>query len=265
MKTVMKLMLGAAVLITVGSLAAQEMTMNKAADWKKNRFISDGEGVLNVESQTMMTSSKRFEIDPEKTYTIKFSVRAPEVKGKSASLIFAGFAVYDKNGRLITQSNCDAIPDTLTEVVSDAKKGDAVLIIKDGSHFKKANDVIAVAGAKEDLSDLPNFNILATGIKSVEKHDNVWKITVNKPLTKDVKAGTSVRLHRAGAYLYAAGRKAVGKDWVTMSGSTKGIKTDSWKNSFWPPRAEKAEFIILANWNKEKTPVQFKDLSLTVE
>lgn len=258
-------MLGAAVLITVGSLAAQEMTMNKAADWKKNRFISDGDGVLNVESQTMMTSAKRFEIDPEKTYTIKFSVRAPEVKGKSASLIYAGFAVYDKNGRFISQTNCDAIPDTMTEIVSDVKKGDTLLIVKDGSHFRKANDVIVVSGAKEDLSDLPNFNILTTGIKNIEKSDNVWKITVNKPLAKDAKAGTSVRLHRAGAYLYAAGRKAVGKEWVIMSGSTKGSKIGSWKSSCWPPHAVRAEFIILANWNKEKTPVQFKDLSLTVE
>ena len=58
----MKLMLGAAAVMAAGSLAAQTTTFNKAADWKKYKLVSDGDGVLNVacvSSQAMLTAAKR--------------------------------------------------------------------------------------------------------------------------------------------------------------------------------------------------------------
>ena len=173
--------------------------------------------------------------------------------------------VYDKNGRPINCINCATLVNTQTEVVADAKKGDTVLVVKDASKFKKSPYYSIVAGAKQDLSDLPNRNIIASGIKDFAKDGESWKITLTKPLLKDVKAGTSVRVHSAGGYLYTAGVKYVGKDWVTMSGKIKGIRKGVWSGSVWPAGTAKADVIILANWNKQKTPVQIKDVSLTIE
>ena len=111
----MKLMLGAAAVMAVGSLAAQTTTFNKAADWKKNKLVSDGDGVLNVacvSSQAMLTAAKRIDIDPSKTYTLKFSVCAPDAAAKPGSWILGGFAVYDKAGRPISCTQSGIIANT---------------------------------------------------------------------------------------------------------------------------------------------------------
>lgn len=265
MKKVMNMLVGAAAFIAAASLVAQETQLNKAADWKKNQAITDGNGVLNVNGRVFMVSSKRFDIDPAKAYTIKYSVCAPNVQEKKTAKIIGGFMVYDKDGRPVSSSHCKVIPDTLTEIVADAAKGESVLIVKDGSKFKKYSYWVVVADAKPDLSDLPNRNILSTGIKNVEKDGENWKITLGKPLVKDVKAGTSIRLHSAGGHLYTAGIKNVGNDWIVMSGTIKGVRKGVWFGYVWPAGAAKAEIIILSDWNNLKTQVQFKDISLTVK
>ena len=268
MKTVMKLMLGAAALMAAGSLAAQTTTFNKVADWRKSKMLSEADGVLNlscVSSMAMLISSKKIDIHPAKTYTLKFSVCAPEAAAKPFSWTLGGFMVYDKAGRPINCINCGILPNTQTEVTADAKKGDSVLFVKDASKIRKSPYYGIAAGAKKDLSDLPNRDIVGSGIKDVAKDGDAWKITLVKPLVKDVKAGTSIRVHSSGGYLYTAGIKYVGKNWVTMSGKIKGIRKGVWSGSVWPAGAAKADVIILANWNKQKTPVQIKDVSLTIE
>ena len=265
MKTAMKFMLGTAALLVAGSLAAQTATFNQAADWKKNKLVSDGDGALNIASQAMLVSSKRFDIDPAKTYTLKFSVAAPEVADKKTAWVLGGFALYDKAGRPITCLQSAVMPNTQTEVAVGAKKGDSVLIVTDTSKIKKSLYYGIVAGAKKDLSDLPNRNLIGIGIKDVAKDGESWKITLARPLVKDVKAGTSIRVHYAGGYLYTAGSKYIGKNWVVMAGKIKGIRKGVWAGNVWPAGAAKAEFIILANWNKQKTPIQIKEASLTIE
>ena len=268
MKTVMKLMLGAAAVMAAGSLAAQTTTFNKAADWKKSKMLSEADGMLKVScvsSMAMLSGAKKIDIDPAKTYTLKFTVCAPDAAAKPGSWTLGGFMVYDKNGRPINCINCATLANTQTEVVADAKKGDTVLVVKNASKFKKSPYYSIVAGAKQDLSDLPNRNIIGSGIKDIAQDGESWKITLVKPLVKDVKAGTSVRVHSSGGYLYTAGVKYVGKDWVTMSGKIKGIRKGVWSGNFWPAGAAKADVIILANWNRQKTPVQIKDVSLTIE
>jgi len=264
----MKLMLGAAALMAVGSLAAQTTTFNKVADWKKSKMLSEADGMLKVScvsSMAMLIGSKKIDIDPAKTYTLKFTVCAPDAAAKPFSWTLGGFMVYDKTGRPINCINCSILPNTQTEVTADAKKGDSVLIVKDASKIRKSPYYGIVAGAKKDLSDLPNRNLIGSGIKEIAKDGDSWKVTLVKPLLKDVKAGTSIRVHSAGGYLYTAGTKYVGKNWVTFSGKIKGIRKGVWAGNVWPAGAAKAEFIILANWNKQKTPVQIKDVSLTIE
>jgi len=265
MKSIAKLMVGAAVMTVFGTISAQELpaSLNKASDWNKNANVSDVDGVINVKKQSALFS-KRFNIDPAKKYTLKLSVRSINQKNeKDKSAVFAGFTVFDKKGRTIGSIHSAAVPGTMTEVVEDAAKGATVVKIKDGSKFAKKWGVI-VAGAKQDLSDLPNFNWLGN-VKSIESKDGVWELTLEKPLARNVKAGTVVREHMRGGYLYTAGIKHAGKDWITMSGSISGVKAGSWNYKFWPAGAVKAQIVILANWTKKDLETQLKDISLTAE
>ena len=77
------------------------------------------------------------------------------------------------------------------EVVEDAPKGAKVIKVKDASKFKKPYGTLN-AGAKADLSDLPNFNVLGYVTDFVQK-DDVWEVSLQYPLRAPVKAGTAVR------------------------------------------------------------------------
>lgn len=265
MKKGMSILMGAAALLTAGVLSAQEVkTFNKAADWSKNPAITEGEDCLKVSKNVMLTSP-RFKIDPEKTYTIKLSVRAANIQGKDVSWCLAGFNVFDKNGVTISCDNVNAINGTLTTVAADAAKGTSVLTVKDASKVKAVSHYTIVTGAKEDFSDLPNRKILASGILKVEKKDDVWEITVKSKLAADAKAGDTIRVHSKGGYLYTAGARNVSDKWVVMQGNIKGHSKYGWAGNKWPVGAEYAQFIILANWSNKKLETQFKDISMTIE
>ena len=265
MKKGMSILTGAAALLAAGVLSAQEVkTFNKAADWKKSPAVTDGEGFLKVSKQVML-ASPRFKIDPDKTYTVKLSVRAENIQGKDFSWCLAGFAVFDKKGVAISCDNVNAIKDTLTEVTADAAKGTSVLKVKDASKVKSVSSCTIVKGAKEDLSDLPNRKTLARGIQKVEKKDDGWEITVRGKLFADAKAGDTIRVHSMGGYLYTAGSRNVRDKWTVMQGKIKGSSKSGWAGNKWPVGAEYAQFIILANWSGKKLETQFKDVSLTIE
>lgn len=266
MKKGMSILMGAAALLAAGVLSAQEVkTFNKAADWNKSPAFTDGEGFLKVSKNVMMVSP-RFKIDPDKTYTIKLSVRAENIQGKDFSWCLAGFAVFDKKGVAISCDNVNVVNGTFTEVTADAAKGTSVLTVKDASKLKASHlkYYTIVAGAKEDYSDLPNRKVLAHGIQKVEKKGDVWEITVSK-LLADVKAGDTIRVHCKGGYLYTGGSRNVFGKWVVMQGKIKGHCKVGWTGNKWPAGAEYAQFIILPNWGGKKLETQFKDISLTIE
>ena len=266
MKPVAKMMIGAALLTAFGMLGAQEAPaeLNSVNDWNKNARITEADGVINVKNNTGLYSKKKFVIDPAKKYTLKLTCRAVNIENEGdKSQVFAGFSVFDKKGRILNSFNCCVVPGTMTEVVEDAPKGATVVKVKDASKFRKLYGTLN-ADAKEDLSDLPNFNMLGY-TTAFEKKDDAWEITLLKPLARPLKAGTMVRQHSRGGYLYTAGWKMVGKEWVTLSGSISGIKKGFWTGKFWPEGAAKAQVVILANWQKKNLETQIKDISITVE
>ena len=261
----MSILVGAAALFAAGVLSAQEVkTFNKAADWGKNAAVTDGEDCLKVSRKAMLIGPK-FKIDPNKSYTLKFSVCAQNIQGKDYSWCLAGFDVYGKNGRTISCVNVNPVPGTLTEVAADAAKGSQTLTVKDGSKFRKGSYLSLYSGAKADLSDLPNYNVIAIGIKDVQKKDDAWEITLRGKLISNVKAGTMIRQHSAGGYLYTAGARNVTDKWGVMQGKVKGFSKSGWAGNKWPVGAESARFIILVNWSNKKLETQLKDISMTIE
>ena len=70
MNASLKVMIGSAVMLAAGTLAAQTIELNKAADWMKNPAIIEKDGMLTVSKQVFFVSAKTFDIDPGKTYTL---------------------------------------------------------------------------------------------------------------------------------------------------------------------------------------------------
>ena len=265
MKASIKLLCGAAALIA-GVLSAQEAEVkdfvaNPALWQQKAPYIQKTDDGLLIKGRAMLTAPK-FTIDPEKEYSLQLVVSAKHAENK-ASWVLAGYDVFDKNGRQITSSHVGAINGTLTIVAEDAPKGATVVKLKDGSKYRKGSAVLAF-DAKEDFSDLPNFNI-SSSVKSIAKQGDVWEITLVSPLKKDIKAGTPVREHGQAGYLYVAS-PGVKAEPVSKTGTVKGIAASGWGGGKWPAGAATARFLILVDWsNVPNMETLFKTITLTVK
>ena len=266
MKAQLTLMIGAAAMIAAGTLAAQDQTFNSAEDWGKNKALSCKDGVIKIQGQAAAWTAvgKKFKIDPTKTYTITASVRAVNNQNNEKSLVYVGFNVLDKQGKVIGASNVAVVPGTMTELAANVEKGATTVLVKDGSKFPKGA-ISIVTDVKEDLSDLPNRNIIANGITSVVQKENGWEITLSRPVYRVAKAGKAVRAHRMGGYMYPAGGKLVGSEWITITGSVKGMNKSGWSNNVWPVGADQAQLVILSNWQKKQLDTEYKDIKLTIK
>ena len=156
---------------------------------------------------------------------------------------------------------------SLTEVVADAKKGDASIRIKNRTGWYQSSDYRVVADAKEDFSDIPNTNLIANGVKKIEKDGDAFVVTLSSPLLKDVAAGTKVRQHLAGGYFYIHPSIKINTDNVyRVKSSVKGLHKGhlAYKKGF-PYGVPQWRIIILANWNWSKAGMEISNINLTVE
>lgn len=267
MNASLKVMIGSAVMLAAGTLAAQTIELNKAADWMKNPAIIEKDGMLTVGKQVMFISAKTFDIDPGKTYTLKLSVK-DNLTGKDSKdkpWVLFGFSVTNDKGVAISPPNVNIVAGTETVLAADAKKGTKTIQVKDASKWKTASYYYVCANAKADLSDLPNSTFAGVGIAKVEKKGEAWEITLVNAVPADFKEGTALRIHAGGGYLYTGGNLYADNNWKVMTGSIKGMSKSGWANNIWPKSTAKARVIILADWNNKKAELQFKDLSLTVK
>ena len=161
---------------------------------------------------TKVVSPKRFTIDPNKYYVASAWVKAV---GEKPSYALLGFShPRDGKGRMILARHVNAIPDTFTELTEAAKKGDTSIKIKDGTKWIARKNRVAAFNAKADNSDLPNYDV-SLGVKSVEKKNDYWEVVFFSPLTKGYSAGTQVREHFMGGYVYTM-NAGVPTEWTLL-------------------------------------------------
>jgi hypothetical protein len=172
----------------------------------------DGEKafVSTLKGYKLYRLKKSIEIDPDKKYLV--SVKLKQIDDKP-SYTWIGFVPYDAKGRIIGlhhgQRNTKGSFTTLTE---NAAKGAKTITLKDASKWKKGKHFYVAFDAKEDMSDVPNFDIARIG--KIENNT----ITLTKPLKKAYPAGTMVRQHCAGGtYVYTKYGKAPEK-WTLWKG-----------------------------------------------
>lgn len=197
-------MLIASALLAVGALYAEDIELNTAESWNKQANIKSVEGgVLEVTGRKVLTSETIFEIDPAKTYKISGEFR--QSVGEKIRSYF-GFMVFDEKKRNMAPLTFNVVVGTDTELIEDLKPTDTTLKVKDAAKWGQSFKLSKIAlNTAEDYSDLPNFNYITQEITDVQKDGDVWVVTLNKPAGKEAKAGSKVRLHGGGGFVYTGG------------------------------------------------------------
>ena len=163
-------------------------------------------------------NAELLEINPSKKYRLDAEIR--HIEGKPAAYI--GIRMLTEPGwKVITTPSVRIIRPALSTITNiDGNK-----ITFDKPVPGAAKGLFLAFNAMPNLSDLPNFNYSA--IRAIEG----CTVTVAK-VPDGVKAGSKVRLHGPGGYLYA---KKVGTngEWNKYSITLNGIASSFSANSFW--------------------------------
>jgi uncharacterized protein YqfB (UPF0267 family) len=253
-------------LITVGVLAAVSLSAETVKfDLNKLRKSSNQtvkENVLTAKTANIIEFGK-FQFDPKAKYTLSFDIK--NGADTKPATFYAGYYCHDKNGRRIYHENVTFHQNTFTTLTKDVKVGDKTITVKDASKWHRGCSI--AFNAKEDLSDLPNYTTFGT-ITKIEKKDNEWVLTFNKAMNKAYPAGTAVRNHRPGGYVYAI-ISAPAKDWQTKTKTVQGVNKRAGNNTilnFWPGTATIIP-MILVNWDfkRKDTVSQIRNVTLTIE
>jgi hypothetical protein len=202
-------------------------------------------------------------VDPSSGYTLSGYFMSPDGTG----IVHLGLACFDAQKRLITSERITPVPQTETELVEEAKPGDKVLKIKNGSawefnaaHTPKYGVVAFNVDDSGSYSDLPNPNLSPWGITTIRQTGGQWEVELVKPLKEGYSAGTKVRQHKvAGASLWLA-TKGVGKDWVKISGDISGVSAvGQEKGMFWPGTSFVKVTVLNLNNEKHDSPKVLAD------
>lgn len=234
-----RIMTMAAALVCGGSImAAEEYSFATPDAWQQSAALTASGNSLIVNGQVFLTGKKLIKVPEGSDLQINGTYKA--VAGTQKNTMYLGFRTYDANRREFREVNIRTIAGTLTALTADAKKGDTAIMVADAA--KWLANYSAVWGAKEDLSDLPNYNILPV-IAKIEKSGDAWKISFKKPLAADLAKGTAVRCHQPGGYMYYVFT-------ATIPGAVNP-KRNTNRKGIWP-QAKYVRFIVLANWKNGK-------------
>lgn len=262
------LLSAAAAFIAGGALYAgeAEFKFDKAADWKSStpiKWVGKESKTIEVTGPATLLSAKKFDIDHKKYYKLEADVK--QISGTSIP-VCVGFKVFDKNDKEIFAYMVNARIGSETTVVKAVKPGDKVMIVKANPQWKAGTYAVAL-NAKKDLSDLPSYDTLL--ISNITPKGQELEIQLKAPAPKAVPAGTVVRAHYGGGYMYTAGYKVMkAGESVELKGTARGAAKHSMTSGCWAPGAVKAQVILLVNWKwgvKEKLVAQIKDVELEIK
>ena len=265
MKKIGAALLAAALLGTSG-LFAETFQFGNPADWKvangKITMVGENKDIMEIKGSAMLTSVKEFTVDPTKVYELEaYAKLISTVSGPC----YLGFSVYDKEGRQMGAVTVNADKGTESVLAREVKPGDKTILVKATPKWTKRPSTAVVWGVKEDLSDLPNFNLIGfiTGMQPAG--ENV-EVALRAPAKAAVPAGTSVRIHREGGYMYTGGYcMPKTDDFTKLKGKAKGRTKFGMYSGAWAPGAVKARVIMLVNWGKYEETTQIKGVKLEIK
>lgn len=121
--------------------------------------------------------------------------------GDKPTHICVGYAGFSKDRTKLFGRNYPFKNNGVCHIVS-ADENSATIIVDSYPEWSKGGYI--ALNAKEDLSDIPNTNLLDGTIVSVKQIENGYgEITMNKPLKNAIEKGSAIRIHGvAGSYFY---------------------------------------------------------------
>ena len=250
------------------AISAQEIDYNKAETWGHPQIKAGTDGAaLNVLTPTSAKHNTLIKLDKNATYTFSGEIRRAPGTPEAPYLI--GFFAYDKNRRLISPQNMAYVKGTQTELVETAVYKSKTLKVKDASKWQKGSWFFVAFDAKDDLSDLPNFNLSANGISDIKKVEDGWLVTLAKPLIRGWVEETKVRVHFPGSWHHYTGTGKTKENWVKFGRKFKGISKsgNGEYGKFWANVEYIAPMMILNNKydkNKEKYNTQLRNLKVEI-
>ena len=170
-----------------------------------------------------------------------------------------------EDGKQIDSTMTSIVAQTDTELVAPAKKGDTVIKVKDGSKWKVRSWSGFVYNSDPSLSDLPNRNYLACPLKEMKQEGDAWTLTFSRPLKVDLPAGTKVRQHSGGGYMYTGKYGQLTGDWKTFTGSAKGLLKAGFNYAKFAPGTARVSVLMLVNWGNKIATAEIKDISLEIK
>ncbi len=239
--------------IAAGDPAAAEMIRMDTVE------TEEGETVFEVEGRRVLFTRNRQPVDPEKYYSVQITARSA---GDEPTRFLFGFVPEDGSGRRITpESGGYAVAGSFTRLLADASEGDIALRVADASLWEVSERHSVAFGAAEDLSDLPNFNLIR-GVAGIRALDEGYEVTLNSPLEENYPAGTGLRQHIsrsaapiAGTYFYI-GFEDVPTEWTQIS-SRQPFRGDRIAAGI-----EAMGLVLLPNRDSEESVTQIREIIL---
>ena len=244
--------------------AAEVMRVETKADLNGPQTLEENtaEKSFVVSGQNAGVTSKLFPVEPTKKYKLSGKFRA--APGTAGAQLFFGFIPADGEGKNILPQSVNVLKKgTETELAAPLAKGDQIVKVKDASQWNAAlTAAFIVFNVKDDCSDLPNREYMATVDKKIEKKGDVWEITLVKPAAKDYPAGTKVRQQRSGStYMYtAASRKPTSPEWQEFSGIVLGAAQPGTPSYRWWVGTKQARVGLTLNYLSPNGKTEFKDI-----
>lgn len=145
---------------------------------------------MALEGKQIRVFSKRYFIVNDNT--IQTSVKIKNI-GENPARILIGFAQYANDFSVLSANNYPYKINNLSPHVISAQKGDKKIIVDNVPQWVK-NGVLAL-NPQDDLSDVPNKDLIEGRIIEIKKFDTFGEIIIDKPLDETIRKGTKLRVH----------------------------------------------------------------------
>lgn len=240
-------------------------------EWKgevKYRNI-DGKLCGVVSNTTNILSKKLIMIEAGKKYILSGNFKS---LGSKASKVSFGFKSFDKNKHYFNAINANVIAETMTTLTKECKKGDKIVLIKANKNWstfnKSPSHPYGIAfNARDDFSDLPNYEIAYKVIKLIRKDGNM-ELHLSTGVKKSYPTGTKIRAQSPmyGTHLYTTIRaKKIPSIWTAYSNSATLAEPGQMSLQYLRPGTVFVQIILILNSNKKNDEeIAFNDLTLKV-
>ena len=258
----MKKLLSSAVLILLfTAVSCNGINLLKNGDFSRYKvnWITPGTvkeegkaGVLTLSGKNNRAFSRQV-IDCTDADTFELS---GEISADKAVQVLIGVIPVDKNWKEINFRNTGVVAGTFTKLAKATAKNSNTVILPENRKITK-NTYLAF-GAKEDNSDLPNFQL--ERIKSVSHANGSTVVKLVKPVKKHIPAGTAVRCHVDGpTFIYCVSLRKGLPGKVNVSGKVG-------KNAKLKFRSGSAGFkvclLAVFGKNTQDAKVEFRNLKV---